>query len=206
MACPSGKTSYFFPELWVGTIDMRFEINLDCLSPGEHLSGNASQDWCGPGINANLGKGEAKLAGNGNSLLILIGQARLAGNGTLSANQLLDNYTQSGPLFLDGLLGRFAIAVVDATQHRVLLANDRMSIHGWCYHTDGKSISFSDRADTIGHPEYVSRQALLGYLLQHIIPSPETIYNNVSRLPPAHRLMFSLAGSDLAPHWTPVQR
>lgn len=184
---------------------MRFEINLARLAPGEHFSGNAAKHWPGPGIKADLEDSNARLAGNGNTLVILIGLVRLAGSiTTMAPDELLERYTKSGIEFLDGLLGRYAIAFVDVALRRVILANDRMNTHGWCYSTAGDCISFSDRADRIGAPDDISRQALLSYLLQHVIPSPETIYSNISRLPPAHRLVFSATGRDLAPHWIPI--
>ena len=184
---------------------MRFDINLARLGSGEHLSGNTYGNWRGPGIDVSLGAGEAAQAGNGKTMLILAGQAHLAGaSASLRPEQLLERYSASGADFITNLCGRFAIAVIDADRRQVLLANDRMSTYGWCYRTDGQIISFSDRADVIGNAGDISRQAVLAYLFQHVIPSPETIYSNVSRLPPAHRLLFSPAGSGLAPHWTPV--
>ena len=184
---------------------MRFDINLAQLASGEHLSGIGHGNFRGPGIEGNLGATEATLAGNGRRLLILAGHTYLAGTASnLNPEQLLAHYLASGPGFLAGLRGQFAIAVIDADQRQVLLANDRMGIHGWCYRTHGQTIVFSDRADSIGEAGDISRQAVLSYLFQHVIPSPETIYHNVSRLPQAHRLIFSPTGSELAAHWTPV--
>jgi asparagine synthase (glutamine-hydrolysing) len=183
---------------------MHFDINLTNIAPGRHLSGNDYGNWSGPGIEATLGSDEARCASNGNTMLIVAGTARLAEISTsLTPVQLLERYAKYGKDIFSGLLGNFAIAIIDAGQRRVLLANDRMSVHGWCYRIEGEIISFSDRADQIGHAQDISRQAVLSYLLQHVIPSPETIYDNVSRLPPAHRLLFSTEGSDLAPFWAP---
>lgn len=184
---------------------MRFDINLAELTPEFDFS-NVTTETCNAlGFRANIAGSSAKLAGKKGKLLILHGFVRIANADTHEIPEnLLQRYEQEGGGFLGNLHGSYGLAVVDAAQRRILLANDRMSTHGWCYRTDGESISFSDRADTIGEPSDISRQALLSYLFLHVIPSPETIYGKVARLPPAHRLIFSSSGIDLAPHWTPV--
>lgn len=186
---------------------MRFDINLAELAPEFDFSTLATETWNAPGFRANIAGSRVKLAGKNGKLLILHGSARIAGTDTpAKPEHLLQQYEHEGCGFLGTLRGSFGLAVVDAVQRRVLLANDRMSTHGWCYCADSGSIRFSDRADTIGESSDISRQALLSYLFLHTIPSPETIYDKVARLAPAHRLIFSPSGIDLAPHWTPVFR
>ena len=184
---------------------MRFDINLAELAPEFDFSTVAAGKWSGPGMRADIAKTGTRLAARIGKLLILNGSARIAGTEEAAGPEhLLQLYEQEGTGFPGRLHGSYGLAVVDAVHRRVLLANDRMGIHGWCYRVDGGRIHFSDRADVIGEASDISRQALLSYLLQHIIPAPETIYGNVARLPAAHRLVFSQAGSDLAPHWTPA--
>lgn len=184
---------------------MRFDINLADLAPESDFSLIATGKRNVPGIQANIAGSHAKLAGKNSKLLILHGSVRIANaDSPAEPEQLLQLYEQQGIGLLGYLRGTYRIAIVDAVQRRVLLANDRMSVHGWCYSVDGGRISFSDRADTIGESSEISRQALLSYLFLHVIPSPETIYSSVSRLPPAHRLILSPSGIDVAPHWTPV--
>jgi asparagine synthase (glutamine-hydrolysing) len=187
--------------------NMRFDIDLTNLVAGEHLSGLPERPrthWNGPGLSASL-DGQGELAGNRDILLIVTGKARLPGaTAHLSATQLLERYKSTGTGFFEGLHGHYAIAVIDAPRRQVILCNDRMAVGNWCYRTNGQQISFSDRADTIGLPSEISKQALLTYLFQHVIPSPETVYHDVARLPPAHCLVFTAKGSKLSPHWTPV--
>lgn len=184
---------------------MRFEINLDELPPESDFSSFNMRTMSAPGIEANLAGSHAKFVGKNGKLLILRGTARVTNSGSpVLPEQLLQRYEQEGNGFIGTLRGSFGLAIIDAVQNRVLLANDRMGIHGWCYRTKGKRLSFSERADSIGEPTDLSRQALLSYLFLHVIPSPETIYSHVARLPPAHQLTFSSSGIDITPHWTPV--
>lgn len=183
---------------------MRFDINLANLQTGQHLSGKDFGNWSGPGVTAIVDTDGAKRAGNGRTMLLLVGQVRIAGTHTnLQSAQLLELYLTSGPKMVTDLRGRFAIAVIDSERRQVLLANDRMSTHGWCYRVDRQTISFSDRADQIGQAGDISHQAMLAYLFQHVIPSPETIYSNVSRLPAGHCLLLSSRSMEISPHWSP---
>lgn len=184
---------------------MRFDINLDELQPESDFSSFNKRTMSTRGIEVNLAGSHAKYAGKNGKFLILRGIARVTNSGSpVLPEQLLQRYEQEGKGFIGTLRGSFGLAIIDAVQKRVLLANDRMGIHGWCYRTNGKRLSFSERADSIGEPTDLSRQALLSYLFLHVIPSPETIYSHVARLPPAHQLIFSSSGIDITPHWTPV--
>jgi pimeloyl-ACP methyl ester carboxylesterase len=77
------------------------------------------------------------------------------------------------------LEGAFAIAIVDESERRVLLAVDRMGIERLTYSQRSGSIVFSNSSKAVafspGVRAGVRPQALYDYLLLHIVPAPETL-------------------------------
>jgi asparagine synthase (glutamine-hydrolysing) len=184
---------------------MRFEITLADLTPGTFNVQTENGQWRTAGIDAQFDPGELVLGDDSNRLVIVSGHPRLAGSpAKLSVRDVLARYAEQGERWLENMHGRYAIAIIDVTSRTVTLANDRMSVNGWCYCISPGKIVFSDRADQISATNDLSPQAILDYLFQHVIPAPATIFRDVLRLPAGHRLRFSQNGSLLAPHWTPV--
>lgn len=184
---------------------MRFEITLADLTPGTLNVETENGHWRTAGIDAQFEPGELVLGDDSNRLAIVSGHPRLAGSpAKLSVRDVLARYAEHGERWLENMQGRYAIAIIDVTSRTVTLANDRMSVNGWCYCISPGKIVFSDRADQISATNDLSPQAILDYLFQHVIPAPATIFRDVLRLPAGHRLRFSQNDSLLAPHWTPV--
>ncbi|RIX45487.1 MAG: asparagine synthase [Rhodocyclales bacterium GT-UBC] len=184
---------------------MRFEINLADLNPALPCHHDTPEEWSRHGILATTQGARIDLASDQGLFGVLVGQANSPEQSKpLSAKAILGLYASQGKRFLDGLRGRYAIAVIDSRQRTVWLANDRMAVNGWCYRLSPGRIIFSDRADQIGEDSPISRQALLSYLIQHVIPAPATIFEEVSRLPAGHLLRVSEKGCELAPHWVPT--
>jgi asparagine synthase (glutamine-hydrolysing) len=100
--------------------------------------------------------------------------------------------------------GRFAIMIADRRRRRVLLAVDRFATIPVCHATPGGRVAFATRADALpGIERTLDAQALFDYLYFHMIPSPRTVYRGVSRLPPAHRLVFDGTRAAIDAYWTP---
>jgi asparagine synthase (glutamine-hydrolysing) len=145
----------------------------------------------------------ASVAGDDAVRAVVLGAPRDAEQ-VLDAAALLDRYRERGLRIAEGLRGAYAVAVVDAPLARVVLANDRMSVRSWCYASDGQRLRVSDRADAIADGAEIDPQALFAYLYHHVIPSPDTVFAGVRRLPPAHRLVAGAQGIAVDPHWTPA--
>ena len=135
--------------------------------------------------------------------VVVTGQPR-DGEQVLGAADLAARHARLGADLARGLHGTYAIAVVDGQRREVLLFNDRMGVHGWCHAQTGQRLRAAPRADTIADGADIDPQALFTYLFNHVIPSPDTIYRGVKRLPPAHRLTANAKGTQLQPHWEPV--
>jgi asparagine synthase (glutamine-hydrolysing) len=106
--------------------------------------------------------------------------------------------------------GRFAILHFDGRNRTATLSTDRFAVHPLCYATvDGKAprrIVFSDRADAVARfvGAGIDPQAIFEYVYFHVIPAPRTVFQGVSRLPAARRLIFGAGGTTVEPSWTPV--
>ena len=111
-----------------------------------------------------------------------------------AAESILHDYSTQGDRFLDGLAGRFAVAVLDARKGRAVLAVDPMGIERVAFASDGGSLIFGASAElvarTAGRPVSLSSQALLDYLLFHMIPAPRTAFEGVRKLRPGYCAVF----------------
>jgi asparagine synthase (glutamine-hydrolysing) len=120
------------------------------------------------------------------------------------ASGLLLAWHKHGTAVTARLRGGYAIAVVDTQKQSVFLAVDRFAIQTLCYHWDGQTLAFSDRADCVAAGgKVLDAQAVFDYLFFHVIPAPRTIFRNVLRLPAAHSLLVDRRGTHLVHYWQP---
>ncbi|WP_326540125.1 asparagine synthetase B family protein [Pseudorhodoferax sp.] len=104
---------------------------------------------------------------------------------------------------LETVAGDFAVAATSA-DGGVLLAIDRFAMQTLCWRHDGGTVRYAPRADAwAGDGLALSRQSLFDYLYFHAIPSPQTIYEGVSRLEPAHLLLHHQGRTQLRRYWQP---
>lgn len=97
--------------------------------------------------------------------------------------------------------GEFAFAVT-LPDGRIFAATDRFATHSLCWSRSGGQIRFRPRADDFGSSA-IDPQALYAYLYGHAIPSPQTIFGDVHRLPPGHYAWFDGRELTVAPYWRP---
>ena len=100
--------------------------------------------------------------------------------------------------------GAFAVGLVNA-DGSTFLAVDRFAIHSLCYTVENGRLRFAARADELaGHNARLAPQALFDYLYFHAIPSPQTIFDGVHRLPPGHCAHFANGRLTVVPYWVPT--
>lgn len=123
---------------------------------------------------------------------------------TRSVAQWLELFARQGDKAIVDVRGRFAIALIDTRSNAVTLFNDRFDTEPWCYAEDNGALAVSDRASDVPvRSRTVSAQAIFNYLYFHVIPSPDTVFNEVRRLLPASRLEWKGGALQLARYWTP---
>jgi asparagine synthase (glutamine-hydrolysing) len=107
---------------------------------------------------------------------------------------ILHAYEEYGVDCVDHLNGMFAFAIWDSQRQRLLVARDRVGIKPLYYHcTPDRFIFASELKAVMVHP-HVPREinftALDHFLTLEYIPSPLSIFKDVQKLPPGHRLIF----------------
>lgn len=112
---------------------------------------------------------------------------------------------------LPRLRGMFAFAIVDFRTGKVHVARDRMGLKPVLYAHDGDGFAFGSLVRSVlpwlpAGKRAFSADAVDAYLAHRYVPAPRTIFENIRRLPNAHRLELDLATNDLRVHryWTPA--
>ncbi|MBU1908634.1 MAG: asparagine synthase (glutamine-hydrolyzing), partial [Verrucomicrobia bacterium] len=106
---------------------------------------------------------------------------------------ILHGYEEWGEAVLDRLDGMFALALWDRRTRRLFLARDRFGIKPLHYATLPEGLVFGSEIKALlavpDMPRRLDPQALWNYLSLAKIPAPETIFKDIRKLPPGHRLM-----------------
>lgn len=101
---------------------------------------------------------------------------------------------------VDRLVGMFAFGVWDRQAHELVLARDRMGEKPLHVGMVGRDLAFASELRAFrGHHEFVGnihREALEGLLRLGVVPSPTTIYQEISRVEPGTLVRYRLG--DLA--------
>jgi asparagine synthase (glutamine-hydrolysing) len=138
------------------------------------------------------------------------GTPRFAAGAAASAQAIHSAYLAKGAEFLAGLVGAFALVVHDENNERVLLAIDRIGIERLTYAHDGERVLFGTSAEQVaGFPGLTRRvrpQALYDFLMMHMIPAPQTVYEGVHKLPAASAAVFERGSHRVYAYWKPQFR
>jgi asparagine synthase (glutamine-hydrolysing) len=126
---------------------------------------------------------------------------------TNPASAVLAGYERHGERFLAQIRGRFALALVDGKSRTALLALDPMGMERLTYSWRDQTLTFSDSASSVARfsPDgaRLRNQALFDYLLLHMVPAPETVYEGVLKLRPGTVARFANGSLKTERFWTP---
>jgi asparagine synthase (glutamine-hydrolysing) len=114
-------------------------------------------------------------------------------------------YHRYGEEVTTHLRGAFAFCIWSEQERSLLLATDPFAIRPIYYWQKEERFVFSSRVGAIlRHPE-VSRQvqpdAVYQYLYHNCIPTPNTIYKEIRKLPPGYLIKIDRSGFRLKPYW-----
>jgi asparagine synthase (glutamine-hydrolysing) len=113
------------------------------------------------------------------------------------AQALAEGFLLHGRSILDKIHGPFAFCLLEPERHYALLAIDRIGIRPLAFYCRNGLLVFGSQLDQIiAHPGVktaIDPQAIFNYLYFHMIPSPGSIYNGVSKLQPGEFLEFNNA-------------
>lgn len=94
------------------------------------------------------------------------------------------------------LAGMFAFAIYDSVRRKMFFVRDRLGKKPLFYFSNNNFFMFSSELSGMkmhpGMPAELNLQAIHDYLSLQYIPSPDTVFKGVCKLPPAHYLELDL--------------
>lgn len=119
---------------------------------------------------------------------------------------ILHLYEEYGVECLNYLNGQFAIALWDSRQQRLLLARDRLGIRPLFYTVQNGQVVFGSEVKTLlahpqVHPEIDPASLQQVFTFWGVVP-PQTIFQDIHSLPPAHYLLIQEGQMTLDAYWS----
>ena len=123
------------------------------------------------------------------------------------AETILHLYEDLGTSAFEHLNGMFSLAIWDARQRRLVLARDRLGQKPLVYHATPQRLTFASELKSLLElrttPRDISCAAVDAYLMYQYIPHPQTIYENIFKLPPGHFAVYEEGRLRVEPYWNP---
>lgn len=118
---------------------------------------------------------------------------------------ILHQYIRRG---LDGfheLNGMFAVAIWDRRTRSLHLVRDRMGVKPLYYYWDGRTFAFASEIKAIlALPQIqkaVDPRGIWDYLTFRYVPGPGSIWRNIHKVPPGHRLTVTVGSAPRIERW-----
>ena len=112
---------------------------------------------------------------------------------------ILHAYEEWGVECLNRLRGMFAFAIWDSKLQRLFMARDRLGKKPLVYFNRNGRFVFASEIKALlqvpGVEKKVNGNAIHHYLTYQYVPSPDTIFEGIKKLPPAHYLLYDRDGN-----------
>jgi asparagine synthase (glutamine-hydrolysing) len=122
---------------------------------------------------------------------------------------LLMSYVQWGTDCLSHFNGMFAFAIWDENKQVLFIARDPVGEKPLKYYYDGKKLVFASELKAIFEdksiPKTVDWQAIDLALSFRYVPAPRTGFQNISKLPAGHYLLWQKGKIEIRKYWDPAQ-
>lgn len=125
---------------------------------------------------------------------------------------ILHGYEEWGLECVQRFNGIFAFALWDSKRKRLFLARDHLGVKPLYYATVGDRFLFASEIKALladqECPKEVDVKALGQLFTLRYVPSPDTMFRGIKKLPPAHSMTVSKSGVEIQRywHWTPQIR
>ncbi len=107
---------------------------------------------------------------------------------------IIHGYEEWGAEIISKLKGMFAFGLLDLKKNQLLLARDTFGIKPLYYYQHNGQIIFASELKAILKCTDVKREidftSFADYFIYRYVPSPKSIWKNISKLPPAHFLIY----------------
>ncbi len=118
---------------------------------------------------------------------------------------VLHGYEEYGPELLNRLRGMFAFVIWDREKGELFGARDFFGIKPLYYAKMGGELLFgSEIKSFLPHPAFqkkLNQRALESYLSFQYSPGPETFFQDVYKLPPAHYFLYKAGSMEITRYW-----
>ena len=107
---------------------------------------------------------------------------------------LVHGYEEWGSALTEKLRGMYGFAIWDSREEKLFLARDKWGIKPLYYYQTDHSLLFASEIKAfLDHPDFqkeLNEEILAAYLCFNSVPTEETLFKNVFRLEPGHRLLY----------------
>ncbi len=114
-------------------------------------------------------------------------------------------YEEKGVDCLSDLRGPFAFAIWDEKKQRLFLARDRVGKRPLYYTYRNQTLIFASEIKAIlQDPEVsteVNRSAITDYLSYGYVPTPQSMFKGIMKLPPAHFMIYEKGNIKIERYW-----
>ncbi|MDR0965657.1 MAG: asparagine synthase (glutamine-hydrolyzing) [Myxococcales bacterium] len=120
---------------------------------------------------------------------------------------IVHGYETWGEEVFTRLRGMFSIAIWDGRRRKLVLARDRLGIKPlyWARAKSNQALCFGSEIKSLfafeGIERSVRSEALSAYLALRYVPGPATLFRDVERLQPGHRLVFEAGKIRIERFW-----
>ena len=118
---------------------------------------------------------------------------------------ILHGFEEWGTECVSRFNGIFAFALWDAHRKRLFLARDHLGVKPLYYAKIGDRFLFGSEIKALLEDPACARRVdlkALGLLFTlHYVPSPDTLFDQIKKLPPAHWMMIDAAGMTVRRYW-----
>jgi asparagine synthase (glutamine-hydrolysing) len=122
---------------------------------------------------------------------------------------LVHLYEECGDEMLRELRGMFGFAIWDLRRERLFIARDRLGIKPLYYWATPDGLAFASELRSLlaldAFPRELDRVAIASYLALGYVPDPQSVFQDVRKLPPGHALSWTRAeGARVTAYWRPT--
>jgi asparagine synthase (glutamine-hydrolysing) len=112
---------------------------------------------------------------------------------------ILHSYEEWGVECLNHFRGMFAFGIWDSSLQRLFMARDRLGKKPLVYFCQNGHFAFASEIKALLQVPWIEREvnghAIHYYLTYQYVPSPETIFEGIKKLPPAHYILYGRDGN-----------
>lgn len=125
----------------------------------------------------------------------------------LTAEALLKAYQVQGPQCLTRFTGQFVFAIISYEKQEVFLARDKVGTYALYCCSQNNGFTFSDDcyylSTHLSSTMPIRLQSIFDYFYFHFIPSPYTLYEEITAIEPGHYALFRKGQLKTIPYWKP---